>query len=121
MVGRKPGTAKTGGRKKGVKNKVNVSVKERLEKLGCDPIEGMFRIAEKAEEGVTIGVDDNGEPITRPDYALAGQMYKELAQYIAPKRKAIEHTGADGEAIQTETKINVSSPANMPYTELKSE
>jgi len=31
---------------------------------------------------------------------LAGQMYKELAQYIAPKRKAIEVTGADNGPIQ---------------------
>jgi len=30
------------------------------------------------------------------DPVLSGNMYKELANYIAPKRKAIEHSGAVG-------------------------
>lgn len=31
---------------------------------------------------------------------LRGKMAAELAQYIAPKRKAVEHTGAEGGAIE---------------------
>jgi hypothetical protein len=54
-----------------------VAVAERLEALGCDPIEGMARIAM-----------DINTPID-----LRSKLYSELAQYIAPKRKAIEHTG----------------------------
>lgn len=74
---------KTGGRAKGTPNKKTQDVIDKLEELNCDPIEGMARIALEAH--------DNG------DLPLAGNMYKELAQYVAPKRKAIEHTGQNGE------------------------
>ena len=67
---------KTGGRSKGTPNKATLEVQERLEELGCDPIEGMARIGMEAEQ--------------RGEFQLAGQMYKELAQYVAPKRRATE-------------------------------
>jgi hypothetical protein len=52
----------------------------------------MAKIAKKAMEG--------------DDWVLAGNMYKELAQYVAPKRKAIEITGADGNPIETNSTFN---------------
>ena len=64
------------GRKKGVPNKRTLEVAERLAKLGCDPIKGMALIAR-----------DRKAPLE-----LRGRMYAELAQYIAPKRRAIEHS-----------------------------
>jgi hypothetical protein len=67
------------GRKKDSVTKVQKSIQERLKQLNCDPIEGMARIALLAEEA--------GE------YAIAVACYKELAQYIAPKLRAIEHSG----------------------------
>jgi hypothetical protein len=68
---------KTGGRKKGTKNRRNQSLKDRLDAMGCDPIEGMAKIAmDKA--------NDMSHRVT---------CYKELAQYIAPKKKAVEVTG----------------------------
>lgn len=73
---------KNAGRKKGTPNKKTQDVTDKLEAMGCDPIEGMAKIAEKAFEDA--------------DYQLAGNMYKELAQYVAPKRKAIEVTGEGG-------------------------
>lgn len=85
------GRKKTGGRVKGTPNKRTQDVIERLKALNCDPIEGMAKIAAQA-------MSDGELP-------LAGQMYKELAQYVAPKRKAVEMTGKDGEAIQTERTI----------------
>ena len=69
---------KTGGRTRGTPNKRTQDVMEKLEQLGCDPIEGMARIARQAEE--------------EGDKVLAARMYTELAPYIAPKRKAIEQT-----------------------------
>ncbi len=78
--GAKPGE-KRGGRQKGTPNKRTLAVAEKLEELGCDLIEGMTRIA----------MDENTEP------ALRAQMYKELAQYVAPKRKAIEVRGEEGQ------------------------
>jgi hypothetical protein len=71
---------KTGGRSAGTPNRNTVEVKQTLEALGCDPIEGMARLA--TDERVEI--------------SIRFQAYKELAQYIYPKRKAIEHGGETG-------------------------
>ena len=73
------------GRKKGTRNKITQEVAERLEELGCDPIAGMALLA----------ADHNNSP------ELRGRMYAELAQYLYPKRKAVEH-GADGQEIVVE-------------------
>lgn len=64
------------GRKKGVPNKRTLEVAERLAKMKCDPIMGMARLAL-----------DKKNPVE-----LRGRMFAELAQYIAPKRRAIEHS-----------------------------
>jgi hypothetical protein len=70
---------KNSGRKKGVPNKRTQSIIDQLAGLNCNPIEGMAKIAKQA--------------MAEGELALAGQMYKELAQYVAPKRKSIEVTG----------------------------
>lgn len=67
---------KTGGRKKGTPNKRTQIVIDRLDELECDPLEGLVRIAQEAEQA--------------GDYSLAGRMYSELAQYCYPKRKAVD-------------------------------
>lgn len=74
--GARPGA----GRPKGSKSKATLDVEEKLRKLGCDPIEGMALIAGNPENGVD----------------LRARMYAELAQYVAPKRKAVEHSGSGG-------------------------
>ena len=61
---------------KGSRTKQQLQVEERLRELGCDLIEGMARIA--MDETMPIEV--------------RARMYAELAQYIAPKRKAVEHS-----------------------------
>ena len=66
---------KTGGRRRGTPNKLTQSVIDRLAELGCDPIEGMAKIA--ADEAAPV--------------ELRARMFAELAQYVAPKRKAIDH------------------------------
>lgn len=65
---------KTGGRKKGTPNKRTQTVTEKLEALGCDPIAGMARIAMNTKNRIE----------------LRAHMFKELAQYIAPKCRAVE-------------------------------
>lgn len=70
---------KTGGRQKGTPNKVTQDIQAKLDALGCDPIQGMAEIAAEARR--------------TGDLNLAGTMYKELAQYVAPKRKAVEVQG----------------------------
>ena len=79
--GSKPGEHR-GGRRAGTPNKVTIEVITKLNALGCDPIESMARIA----------MDDANPP------ELRGKMFAELAGYIAPKRKAIEHEAAPGVA-----------------------
>jgi len=64
------------GRKKGTPNKNTQTIMDKLSELDCDPIKGMATIARKAM--------DEGE------FILAGTMFKELAQYVAPKRKSVE-------------------------------
>lgn len=67
---------KTGGRLKGTKNRRTQKVMDILNELDCSPIKGLANIA-------TIAME-------KQDYALAGNMYKELSQYMYPKRRAIE-------------------------------
>ena len=69
------GTPKAGGRKAGTPNKRTQELHEKLSELDCDPIKGMVDIANDSQ------ADGN--------LMLAGQMYKELAQYVYPKRKAM--------------------------------
>jgi hypothetical protein len=82
------------GRPKGSKNKQTLTAIGRLEALGCDPIEGMARIF----------MDEAA------DLSIRAQMYKELVQYIAPKRKAVgrwvkAHRNGDTEAIKAKHRL----------------
>lgn len=65
---------KTGGRQPGTPNKRTLDIQTKLERLGCDPIEGMAKIAMNPDTPVDV----------------KARMYAELAQYIAPKRKAFQ-------------------------------
>ena len=51
-----------------------------LDEFGCDPIEGMATIALEAQNSVE----------------LRARMFSDLAQYVAPKRRAIDHSASDG-------------------------
>jgi hypothetical protein len=74
---------------KGSQNKRTKAVDERLEaRLRSD--EDMARLA--MDETVEVGI--------------RAQMFKELAQYLYPKRKAIEVNGEDGEPIQGELALS---------------
>jgi hypothetical protein len=69
---------KTTGRTSGAHNRKTQTVSDRLEALGCDPIESMVKIA----------MDEIAE------LSIRAQMDKELAQYVASK-KAIEVSGEE--------------------------
>ena len=85
MRGSKPGERR-GGRQIGTPNKRTLEVRERLAELNCDPIQGMALIAMDPEATLE----------------LRGRMFAELAAYIAPKRKAVELSGADGAPISVQ-------------------
>ena len=61
---------KTGGRVAGTPNRKTQEISALLESLGCNPIEGMARIATNEKHS--------------PE--LRGRMYAELAQYVYPAR-----------------------------------
>ncbi len=91
---RPKGLPKTGGRAKGTPNKRTQSVTEKLAALGCDPIEGLAHIAMNKKQKLGVRKD---VPIE-----LRAQMNKELAQYVAAKRKAIEIEDEEPERFQVE-------------------
>ena len=96
-----PQRQRTGGRKKGTPNKKTLEVQERINALDYDPITTMVKISQQAMD------DEN--------YALAGQMAKELAQYVYPKRKAIEHINKEDIVEMPKIIINFTDdPKPMP-------
>ncbi len=137
-AGAAPGQRR-GGRQKGTPNAATRTVEEILDRLGCDPFEGMALIAmnlvpcgecrgkghkryklpeilqnqpcpclkgKKADPKCWmcsgLGIQLASERVCQSCWndlmercapELRGKMYAELAQYKAPKRKAIEHSG----------------------------
>jgi hypothetical protein len=76
-------TNNPGGRPKGRPDKRNLRVAERAADLGCDPIEFLCFV-------VLADVEKLKE---LPDLDQRIIAAKELASYIAPKLKSVEHTG----------------------------
>lgn len=75
------GHPKWGGRKKGQPNKHTLGMQERFEAAGKDPVKVMIDLLDSLDETMRF------------------QAAKELIQYVHPKRKAIEHSGPDGEPL----------------------
>ena len=73
-MSRPQGMPKTGGRVRGTPNKRSADLFGKLGRMGCDPMEGLARIAL--------------DPDT--DVALKVRCFAELAQYVYPKRRAID-------------------------------
>lgn len=69
-----------GGRKKGTPNKDKAELLDLITSTGCKhPLQGLAEIAKQSH--------DEG------NFDLAVTCYKELAPYVAAKRKAVEHSG----------------------------
>lgn len=75
--GPKPGSAKTGGRGKGVPNKRSDSAAETLDALGFNGLAEMYR----------MWSDPSATEASRV------KLIAEMTQYQFPKRKALEHSG----------------------------
>jgi len=71
---------KTGRRQAGTPIRRPQEVCDQLLAIGCDPIEGMARLA----------LDPSNPP------ELRARMYSELAQYVAPKRKSVDLSSTAG-------------------------
>ena len=78
-------------------------VAERLRQLDCDPIASMAQLAR-----------DDTVPI-----ALRARMFAELATYTAPRRKAVELTGAGGAPVEVEITYNFDALSSEELSTLK--
>ena len=93
-----------GGSRRGSPNKhptsFRTALREYCETLRVDPHRFMADLLANTDE-VVIGVDNQGNPITAPavKIELKFNVAKELAQYLEPKLKAVEHSGPDGAPI----------------------
>lgn len=76
------------GRPKGVPDKRTTRVQDELTRLNCNPIEFL---------ALVVNADPRLKDI--PDMNQRITAAKELASYIAPKLKSIEHTG-DNSAVE---------------------
>lgn len=81
---------KTGGRKKGVPNKVTISRAAEIAASGLTPLDYMLRIMR----------DESADPHRRDDMA------KGAAPYCHNRLASIEHTGKDGGPIEV-TRIEI--------------
>jgi hypothetical protein len=92
-----------GGKREGAGrkvNSVNKSKKALLDKIneifpGYHPVIAMAEIANSEDSNIDIN--------------LKFQAHKEIAQYVEPKRKAIEHTGEGGGPIKTQNEHRILS------------
>lgn len=89
------------GRPKGSPNKTSLPLHHLAEKLGCNPFEILCRFAIGDAKGLGYTVDvveqttPKGDIIEKPLITpeLRVKAASEAAQYLYPKRKAIEHSG----------------------------
>ncbi len=90
----KKGEAKTGGRQKGTPNKRTSAIEAMLKRKGCDPLEFLADVVVgKTKVPLTHITSKTGKLVTIKGLPTLDQRLsaaRELAQYIAPKRKAIE-------------------------------
>lgn len=90
-AGSKPGE-KRGGRKPGIPNKINAALRGLvLLEEGHDPIRALIAIAKHPKASLELRCKANAE----------------LAGYVYAKRKAVEHSGKDGQPIKAEMVIRV--------------
>jgi hypothetical protein len=86
------GRPKTGGRVKGVPDKVTSEFRETVRRLLEDNSANFGRWLTTVAEG-------DGSENGKPDPARALDLIAKLAEFAAPKLGRIEHTGADGEPL----------------------
>ena len=92
---------KYGGRAKGTPNRTALPLQQLADKLGVNPFEILCRFAVGDAKGLGYSSDiilkhnQKGETIEQPLIApeLRVKAAAEAAQYLYPKRKAIEHSG----------------------------
>ncbi len=84
-----------------------------LQEKGCEPLSILADIALGNPMKCGIGIEGVIVPAeVLPTLGQRIDAAKELCQYIYPKRKAVEHSGLDGDAIVTRVERIIVDPAN---------
>lgn len=91
---------KTGGRAKGTPNRSTIELQKKAHELGVDPFEILCLFAKgdwqtlgyKSEVFVTIDGEKSSSYRLTIDPAVRAKCASEIASYLFPKRKAIEHS-----------------------------
>ena len=91
--GRPIGLPKTGGRKKGTPNRATLTLKEKLDALGCDPLIELAR----------MGMND------KTPAELRIRCFSEIAPYVYPKRKPIDASSDEPHVINVKTELDPGS------------
>lgn len=114
MSGADPGTRR-GGRIKGIPNVKTRRLEEIAERLGVCPFEVLCLFAKGdylalgyKEEKYVASVSQNGETIKYTiDPTVRAKCAAEAANYLYPKRKAIEISGNDGAPIEARVSLTL--------------
>ena len=123
----KDGT-KSGGRAKGVRNKDSPPVEEKAKELGIDPwetlllfVKGDYKALGYSTEKYVSGYSQSGDEIfsfvIEPSVRMKAA--SEAMNYIAPKKKSVEHTGIGSEALVNSFSQMVASLAKEMQPEKK--
>jgi hypothetical protein len=92
--GRPVGLPKTGGRKKGTPNRATLTLKEKLDAMGCDPLIELAR----------MGLDEKN-PLE-----LRRRCFSDIAAYLHPKRKPVDMLSDEPTVINVNTDLDPGSP-----------
>lgn len=112
------------GRPKGSPNKKTEELQDLADRLGCNPFEVLLKFAMNDWKG--LGYDTETRELMGPRGPVEimhvspetrMKAAAEAAQYLFPKRKAIEHTGKDGDPLFTTFTDLVKSVSNLPKTD----
>jgi hypothetical protein len=97
------------GRPKGSLNARTQDLFDIAEQMDCNPFKILLLYAKRDHEALglpkerVVGISESGEEIKvfsiSPE--LGQKSAKDACEYLYPKRKAIEHTGKDGEKLLT--------------------
>jgi hypothetical protein len=104
---------KTGGRKKGSLNQANLLVRDIVAKKKCNPFEVLADFCNGDWKSLGYEAEhyfkENESGEVKMNHVISQEMRfhaaKELAKYIAPQLKAVEHSG-DGDAGAIVVKIH---------------
>lgn len=93
------GRPKTGGRKKGVTNRVTTEFRETVRRLLEDNSANVGR-------WLTMVAEGDGTDSSKPDPAKALDLLAKLAEFAAPKLNRTEHVGDGGGPVKQSVEVS---------------